>query len=567
MEKRTVIAIVLSLLILVAWQYLFPPPKPPQVVEPVAEVTEESAQEPVPAQEGGLAPEERPVAPAEAIAAARAEEIPIDNGLFEVVLTNKGGRIASWRLKTGAASEVEVVPEFAVRDDLLPLGLDLDEQELTQEVNAALFQVSREAVPAGPNEQGGDRVAFTWANGRGLKVTKALIFRNGDHLVGLEVEVTDEGRRLPARVTWGPGFEAHDAAGSAQFHYTGQAVWNHGGQVHRRPRTNVEQELKLPSSRALLWAGLEEQYFAALVLPEGPKGELVIRPVEVAPAAPTADPKKAVHQLLVAVSVPPEGARLFVGPKKYTLLRELGHQLEAVVWFSNFALISWLARYLLLSLLWIHDHVVPNYGLAVILLTVALRLLLFPINQHSMVSMKKMQTQMQRIQPKVNAIKAKHRKKKDAETRAKMNQETMALYKKEGVNPMGGMSGCIPMLAQFPILFAFYDMLIAAVELRGAPFFGWIQDLTQKDPWYVTPLLMGATMFLQQKMSITKTQDPQQQQQQRIMLLMPIIFTVMFLNLPSGLVLYWFVNNLLGIGQQWMVNRHIGRLEAAAQKA
>jgi YidC/Oxa1 family membrane protein insertase len=145
-----------------------------------------------------------------------------------------------------------------------------------------------------------------------------------------------------------------------------------------------------------------------------------------------------------------------------------------------------------------------------------------------------------------------------------MNEEMMALYRKEGVNPMGGMSGCLPLLIQFPILIGFYNMLTVAIELRGAPFFGWIQDLTLKDPFYVTPLLMGATMFFQQKMTTTPVGDPTQR---RIMLMMPIVFTVMFLNLPSGLVLYWFVNNLLGIGQQWLVNRHVGRVEAAAQKA
>jgi len=231
-----------------------------------------------------------------------------------------------------------------------------------------------------------------------------------------------------------------------------------------------------------------------------------------------------------------------------------------VVWFSSYSLIYWVAKYLFLALLWVHDNVAANYGLAIILATVALRLVFFPLNQYSMVSMRKMQTDMQRIQPKINAIKTKYKKIKEAQARGKMNEEMMALYKKEGVNPMGGMSGCLPMLAQFPILIAFYNMLTVAVELRGAPFVGWISDLTLKDPFYVTPILMGGTMFLQQKMTTTKAGDPMQQ---RMMMMMPVVFTVMFLNLPSGLVLYWFVNNLLGIGQQWLVNRHIGRIEAA----
>jgi YidC/Oxa1 family membrane protein insertase len=181
--------------------------------------------------------------------------------------------------------------------------------------------------------------------------------------------------------------------------------------------------------------------------------------------------------------------------------------------------------------------------------------------------MKKTQLQMQRLQPKIKAIRAKFKKQKDAESRAKMNQEMMDLYKREGVNPMGGVSGCLPLVAQFPILMGFYFMLTVAVELRGAPFFGWIRDLSVADPYYVTPLLMGVTMFVQQKMAMSKVKDPMQQQQQKIMMIMPFIFTWICIQMPAGMVLYWFVNNVLGIGQQWLVNRHTTRLEAAEQKA
>jgi YidC/Oxa1 family membrane protein insertase len=173
-----------------------------------------------------------------------------------------------------------------------------------------------------------------------------------------------------------------------------------------------------------------------------------------------------------------------------------------------------------------------------------------------------MQIQSQRLQPKIKAIRAKYQKKKDAKSRQTMNEEIMALYKKEGVNPAGGLSGCLPLLAQFPILIGFYNMLTVAVELRGAPFFGWIQDLSQKDPYWVIPLLMGVTMFAQQKMAMSKIKDPTMQQQQRFMMFMPFFFTWICLQMPSGMVLYWFVNNLLGIGQQWLVNRHTGRLSA-----
>jgi len=184
-----------------------------------------------------------------------------------------------------------------------------------------------------------------------------------------------------------------------------------------------------------------------------------------------------------------------------------------------------------------------------------------------MVKMKKTQAQMQRLQPKIKAIRAKYKKAKDAQAKAKMNQETMDLYRREGVNPMGGVSGCLPMLAQFPILIGFYNMLTVAVELRGAPFFGWIHDLCQKDPYWIIPLLMGVTMFVQQKLAMSRVTDPMQQQQQKFMMVMPFVFTWICLQMPAGMVLYWFVNNVLGIGQQWLVNRHASQYEAAAQKA
>ncbi|MBZ5639727.1 MAG: membrane protein insertase YidC [Acidobacteriia bacterium] len=577
MEKRAVIAIALSFIVLLGWYWLFPAPKPsapatPPVAGSRAAPAPVAPAAPKPAEPTAVAAASEPGPTARAVAAEKAETIRVETAVCEVVLTNKGGRVLSWRLKgysDSADQPVELVPAYAERDDLLPLGLDLDDAALAKSLNGALFSVERTPLPAS-SAAPGERIRFSWADGKGIEAEKVLVFRKDDYLADLSIAVTDRGRPLPARVTWGPGFEARDPSqGSRQLHYIGQAVVDIGGVVSRTARGRIKQDVTIPESGALRWAGLEEQFFAALVMPAGGRGGALIRQIGVVPersASSATDSKEAKPepQLVMAVGVPSEGARLYVGPKKYTLLRKLGGDLDAVVWFSSYRPIYWLAKYLFLALLWVHDHVAPNYGLAIILATVALRLVFFPLNQYSMVNMRKMQSQMQRIQPKINAIKAKYKKMKDAQGRAKMNEEMMALYRKEGVNPMGGMSGCLPMLVQFPILIAFYNMLTVAVELRSAPFVGWIRDLTLKDPFYVTPILMGATMFLQQKMTTTKAGDPMQQ---RMMTMMPVVFTVMFLNLPSGLVLYWFVNNLLGIGQQWLVNRHIGRLEAAAQKA
>ncbi len=195
---------------------------------------------------------------------------------------------------------------------------------------------------------------------------------------------------------------------------------------------------------------------------------------------------------------------------------------------------------------WIHGNIIANYGWAIILLTVVIRLLLFPLNHKSIVSMQK----MQKINPKMQAIRAKYRPKlKDkkgrpnAEASAKMNQEIMALYKTEGVNPA---AGCLPMLLQMPVLFAFYRLLSAAVELRHAPWLGWVTDLSAKDPYYVLPLIMGASMLVQQRMAPAQG-DPMQR---RLFMMMPVVFTVLFLQFPAGMVLYWLTNNILAIAQQ-----------------
>jgi YidC/Oxa1 family membrane protein insertase len=185
-----------------------------------------------------------------------------------------------------------------------------------------------------------------------------------------------------------------------------------------------------------------------------------------------------------------------------------------------------------------------NYGVAIILVTVVVKILFYPLTHKSMKSM----TAMQRLQPQMKTIREKYRKDPQA-----MNKEMMALYKKHGVNPMGG---CLPILFQIPVFWALYKVLAMAIELRQAPFVLWITDLSVADPWKVTPILMGVSMFAQQKMTPTAT-DPRQAQ---MMLFLPVVFTFFFLNFPSGLVLYWLTNNLLTIAQQYFIRR---RLEPA----
>jgi YidC/Oxa1 family membrane protein insertase len=574
MDKRVFLAAALSVAILILWQMLFVPDRPPPdapATPPDAIVEEiDVGPEREPVVEPLDAEPEPPVV-GDVVQADRITEVNVENGVFAVTLTNRGAIVTSWSLRddTTGFEPLELLPRFEP-DRARTLAVELDDLALAEALNGALFQVERSRVSAAHGLPRGERITFTWSDGRGLEARKSLTFREDSYLVDVDLEVRDRGRSLPARMLLGPGFgeQGHAAKNGMGTYYYEAVVWNRSGQVTHRKKKRIGDE---PDglSGAIPWVGLEDQYFAALILPDTPENRIRWRTVKLAAMAAdgTAGGREPEPYPLVSASIPDAGARFYVGPKKYELLESLGSELEKVIWFSSSAALAWISRGIFFGLLWIHDHTIPNYGLAIVLCTFLLRLLLFPVNQYSMVSMKKTQLQMSRLQPKIKAIKNKYKKVKDAESRSKMNQEMMALYKREGVNPMGGLSGCLPLLAQFPILIAFYFMLTVAVELRGAPFFGWIKDLSVSDPYWITPLLMGVTMFMQQKMAMSKVKDPVQQQQQKFMMIMPFVFTWICLQMPAGMVLYWFVNNVLGIGQQWLVNRHTTRLEAAAQKA
>ena len=201
---------------------------------------------------------------------------------------------------------------------------------------------------------------------------------------------------------------------------------------------------------------------------------------------------------------------------------------------------KWLSIALLFFIKFLHQYI-SNYGVAIILLTIMIKLIFWPLGNISYRSMK----EMQKLQPKIEELKEKYKNDKN-----KIGQETMALYRSHKVNPM---SGCLPILIQIPVFIGLYNTLLYAIELRHSPFFWWIQDLSAKDPYYITPIIMGATQFIQQKMTPT-VGDPMQA---KIMLLMPIVFTFIFLNFPAGLVIYWLLNNVLSIGQQVYINRKL----------
>jgi YidC/Oxa1 family membrane protein insertase len=225
-----------------------------------------------------------------------------------------------------------------------------------------------------------------------------------------------------------------------------------------------------------------------------------------------------------------------VGPKEYDRLKAEGVGLETAINVGSW--MKWLAFPFLLLMQFLYTYV-GNYGWVIIIITVLTKIIFWPLGNKSYKSMK----EMQKVQPKLTEIKERYK-----DDKQKMNAAVMELYKSHKINPLGG---CLPVVIQIPVFIALYQLLSYAIELRHAPWIGWIQDLSAKDPYYITPIIMGATMLVQQKMS-PPMGDPMQQ---KMMLLMPVVFTFLFLNFPSGLVIYWLFNNILSIGQQYYINK------------
>lgn len=565
MDKRTLMAFALALALLILWQFLFPPAEQ-EPLEPVEE-GEIAVQKEVPSDEEEVpfeayALEEEELAREEAgitIEEDREREIVLENSLYIITFRNRGAIAVSWRLKEhldDSYEPLELISPISKNLNIYPLQLKTGDDELDQKLNMALFETTAKKATLtdiSGNTVGGHRVTFKYADGSGLYVEKILEIIDGDYLSNVKFSIQGLEKSLSPSIIWGAGFGQMGAQDSSRFYYSDQAIASISGKIMRIAKKKVENVKTL--SGIIKWVGLEDQYFSVIFIPQSNVGSTTV-------FSSTVINEEGKEEKHLSISVPhlKEGYSLYVGPKDYHILSGIGYDLKYAINFGSITVIAYISKGLFFSLVWLYEHVFPNYGIAIIFVTLLIRIIFFPLTQKSFVSMKKMQTQMKKVQPKISAIKMRYKKKGlDFQSRQKMNQEVMDLYKKEGINPMGGMTGCLPLLLQLPFLWAFYNVLSAAIELRQAPFIFWIQDLSIKDPLYVTPILMGATMFMQQVMTGPIGGDPMQR---RMMYMMPIIFTFFFLNFPSGLVLYWLVNNVLGIGQQYLINKQANKLLA-----
>ena len=562
MEQRTFIAVVLMAAILIIYQAFLVPHEPtPQGQAP----PQQAAKSPTPEQQTAQQPAPAPAAPALPVPAAAAEaRVPqrltrVSTPLYEAVVSSEGGKFQEYVLRYRGEKPMVGV------GDLGPTGLVVASSG-SSSARVVSMEPSADAIKLGSTEP--TRELTLTGKHEGLNIRKVLTFKADSYAIDAKISVenpTAAAQSVTIALPWSTRQDWRDERTKEKFQgqHPTEIMWTttDGGLVHIENLCEVHA-----STAAGKWIGLGSIWYMAALVPRGDEFKLVVGGEDKACESKSKEP---VGRATIAVQAAPtiaagqswEGqVTMFVGPKEYERLRALG--LDGAINFGGFPVprrwgglpMEWLGVPILLLMNWVYHHV-GNYGAAIILLTVVSKVLFYPLTVKSMRSMKAMQA----LQPQINALRSKH--KNDPQ---RLQKETMELYRERGVNPMGG---CLPMLAQVPIFYALYLALSVSVELQGSPFLCvghlpqwvpwlggsgiWICDLANPDPTYVLPLLMGVTMFVQQKMTPIAG-DPRQA---KVMLIMPFIFTWMFLGLASGLVLYWTISNVLQILQQWYMDR------------
>jgi len=547
MEKRVLFAIFLSFLVLYVYQAFVakPVPKPatavagatPAAARATSAATAPStptstAASPAPAAEPAATP---------LVADAREHEIRVETNDVIATFTNRGGRIKSLRLKRFIDPQTKQ-PQEIVEQDLpaqpLPFSLRTPRDFTTNAVNSALYEVSGE--PSGAVTSPID-LRFEYRDTAGVRAVKTFHIEPSSYIITVTAAVTDNDRALPTAIVWGPA--VGDAAEVSRYVQAPEAIVY--ASDASKPQRLAPKDLAKQSTfdGDFKYIGVDDNYFMTVALAPGPS-KVTYEPV----ATPAPPGSKDPGRTLVSYAIQPaqnHPVRFFAGPKDFDILAAINTDLTSVINFGMFAVI---VVPLLRSLKWVHGFV-GNWGWSIVLLTVIINAIMFPLRHKSAISMRK----MQEIQPEVKAIQDRYAKFKATDPQKQnMNKELMELYKQRGVNPA---AGCVPMLLTFPVLFAMWALLQTSIELRGAPWFGWIHDLSAHDPWYVLPVLMGGTSFWQQKMMPATGGDPAQQ---KMMMFMPLFMMFIFLWLPAGALIYYVVTNVWTIGQQYLTNHLIG---------
>lgn len=558
-ERRILLAFAISFVVLTLWSVWFrskyaPPPVRPEPAPVTA---------PAPAETQPAAAKEAPprgAAPAGEIKQGGEERLlTVETDSATIVFSTRGAVVRSWTLKNfhdDAGKPLELVQSEHTGLGW-PLSLSLPTAKDEQVLNNALFVVnSAESRLTAPAE-----LVFEWSDGR-LAARKSFRFAGG-YLAEVETSLTENGRPVPHRLAWRGGFGEHASQTPVARGTEAQVFVRTPAGLKRQPGRVAGQTTgwlwkspsPFPYSGEAAYAGIEDRYFAAVFLPRQPQLDVAAWTQEWTPPEQKPQPVGA-----VAMGAPNGKLDLFVGPKAIAVLETLeppalasGARPRPSEELVDFGFFWWVAKPLFQGMKWMYRHWIPNYGWVIILLTVIINTLLFPLKWKSMTSA----WEMQKIAPQVRAIQERYKKYRFNDPhKQQMQSEIMGLYKEHGVNPIGG---CLPLALQLPFFYGFYKVLYTAIELRQAPWFGWVHDLSAKDPYYILPLVMGLTMFVSTRMTPMAAGDPVQQKMMQY--LFPGLFTFMFLNVSSGLVLYWLMSSVVGIGQQWWMNKHQRRRE------
>jgi YidC/Oxa1 family membrane protein insertase len=551
MEKRVVVFLVVSLAIIFGYEFvlkelgLLPPPpvsseqaSPSAPSEPSSTASQENQ---LPRVSGGQSTSQKvgrdQGGPHES-ATASAETIEVETSLYRAKFTTRGGVLIGWELKRyrGSAADhpaVELVRQGGKFAD--PLAVGTDDPGITKALNEGIYRVERDFTSLDKANPTG-HVTFSYEDDRaGVRLEKQLTFHADSYVVDIEVRQIG----LTGFIQMGLG---------TNF---GIVEWGEGFIGSIGPTASVDGKIgvDLPDGESerkgsVQWAGLQDKYFLSVLIPKD--GSSVWLKKEDAKLVSTA------VRMPIAAAGASLGLQLYAGPKEFDTLQSLQIGLEDTIDFGWFIFGSWswvkaVAKPIFYVLRSINEYT-DNYGATIILLTIVIKLVFIPLQYKSYKSMK----DMQEIQPKAAALQEKFKDDRD-----RLNKELIKLYRDHKVNPVGG---CLPMLLQMPVFVALFNILNVAIDLRQAPFALWITDLSIQDPYYVFPIVMGATMVIQQKITPT-TMDPTQA---KIMLMLPLFMTFLFINFPAGLVLYWMTLNTLNIGQQLVTDRFFFRKRQAA---
>jgi YidC/Oxa1 family membrane protein insertase len=531
-----ILAIALCLAVLFGWgrfaEYMGWVVPPAQQTAQQQTAQQQAAQQPAPADEV------RPVLPA--FVPAAGQDIRVSTPLYDAVLYSGGGVLRSFSLRLYNTALAEDAPRVNMVSPqaaaVAPLGLVINGQpswstgKWAPEPGIGDFSLD-------PGGQAGLRLNGEVDN---LRIERELVFSADSYLIHETVRLRnlgDQSRTVRLSYT-----AAADASNSTSANYDGMRIaWDKDGSLAEESSAKTLESTGVQDSGRIYWAGVMSTYFLSAVVPVSPDGGMTVK----------ARLQQNVYRAALEepeINLAPGEDKIcsisyWFGPKERTLLQSVSPELAKSIDLGIFSLIAkgllWLLQ---IFYSWVH-----NWGIAIILLTVLIKAAFWPLTAKSYSSMEK----MKKLQPMMTSLREKYKDDKE-----RMNKEVMALYKTYGVNPA---SGCVPIFIQLPVFFGLYQALLTAIELRHAPFIVhlpftdivWLGDLSSKDPYYITPIIMGLTMFLQQRMS-PPAADPTQQ---KVMMFLPLIFTVLFLNFPSGLVIYWLVNNILSIAQQWLMIR------------